>query len=148
MTAPIKAGSLKNRIIGDSCTGYSFELGTLSYRGSWLSTIEGIRLVVDGEEVPQGDILFRLRGMCFTIENLPLHTEVFWGATDRAELSVNRVKGLSPGRHTVELEILKRSDFGHSFGDAEKGYENAVEFHKPQLIRDSAELYIGEDDAL
>ncbi len=136
MTKPLKEGSLKNKCIGDCCTGYTFEIDNLSYRGVWVSTLEGIRLKVDGEEVPQENMMVCLKGMKFSICDLEGHTEVFWGAHDPCVISVNKVGGLSKGEHKVEIEILKRADFGHSYGEGEEGYENASEFHQPQVIKD------------
>ena len=138
MTKPLKAGTLKNKTIAGCCTGYSFEVDNLSYRGVWVSTLEGIKVMVDGEEIPQENMMLCLKGMKFPICDLESHTEVFWGARDCCVLSVNKVGGLCPGEHTVAIEILKRADFGHSYGEAGEGYENATEFHNPQVIRDEA----------
>lgn len=138
MTKPMKPGTLSNKTFGKSCTGYTFEIDTLSYRGSWISTIEDIELTVDGRKVPKSDMLFCVRGLKIPIDDLCGHTEVFWGVTDPGILSVNKVGGLKPGTHTFEIVIKKRADFGHSYGDAEQGYENATEFHNPEIIRDTA----------
>ena len=137
-TKPLKAGSLKNKVFGNSCTGYTFQLNTLSYRGVWVSTIEDIELTVDGEKVPKRDMLFCVRGLKIPIDNLGGHTEVFWGPEDDAIINVNKVGGLKPGEHKVEIVIKKRSDFGHSYGEAEQGYENATEFHNPAIIKDES----------
>lgn len=138
MTKPLKEGSLKNKRIGNCCTGYTFELDNLSYRGVWISTLENIRLWVDGEAVSECDILVCLKGMKFPLCDLGDHTEVFWGATDTLAINVNRVGGLANGSHQVDIEIYKRADFGHSYGNGEEGYENAAEFKTPQKIVDTA----------
>ncbi len=136
MTKPLKAGTLKNRTIGDSCTGYTFQIDNLSYRGIWVSTIEDIQLVVDGETVSKRDMLFCIKGMKIPIDDLGGHSEVFWGGRDEGLLSVNKVGGLAPGEHTVEIEIIKRQDFGHSYGEGAEGYEDAKEFLNPSVIKD------------
>lgn len=136
MARPLKADSLKNKVFGDSCTGYTFELGTLSYRGIWVSTIEDIELKVDGEVVPKCDMLFYVNGMCFPIDDMVSHTEVFWGVLDKGVVNVNKIGGLSKGEHKFEIVIKKRADFGHSYGEGLEGYENATEFHNPAVIRD------------
>ena len=138
MTSPLKAGTLKNKCIGDSRTGYTVQLDNLSYRGVWVSTIEKINLKVDGEEVPQDTMILCLKGMKFPLCDTVSHTEVFWGATDTCILSVNKIGGLSKGEHKLEIEIYKRGDFGHSYGEGEEGYENATEFHTPTLYKDEA----------
>ncbi len=138
MTSPLKAGTLKNKCIEGCHTGYTIQLDNLSYRGIWVSTLEKIRLWVDGEEVPQDSIMLCLKGMKFPLCDTVSHTEVFWGATDTCLLNINKIGGLKKGQHKVVIEIYKRADFGHSYGEAEKGYENASEFHTPQLYKDEA----------
>jgi hypothetical protein len=137
MTKPLKAGTFKNKVFGKSCTGYTFEIDTLSYRGSWVSTIEDIELTVDDEKVPKSNMLFCVNGIKIPIDDLGGHTEVFWVARDAGVIDVNKIGGLKPGNHKFEIVIKKRADFGHSYGEAEQGYENAKEFHNPEVIKDT-----------
>lgn len=133
---PLKADTLKNKIFGTSCTGYTFEIDTLSYRGSWVSTLEDIELMVDGERVSKSDMLFCVNGLKIPIDDLVEHTEVYWGAMDAGIINVNKIGGLCPGSHKLEIAIKKRADFGHSYGESEEGYEDASEFLNPALIKD------------
>lgn len=138
MTSPLKEGSLKNKYIEGCCTGYTVQLDNLSYRGIWVSTLEDIKLKVDDEEVRQETMMLCLKGMKFPICDMVTHTEVFWGATDQCLLSVNKIGGLGKGKHKLDIEIYKRADFGHSYGEGEDGYDKATEFHSPQLYKDTA----------
>jgi|GEM_PF-1147310 len=144
MISPLRPGTLKNKVFDDgSCTGYTVELGPLSYRGVWLSTFEDIELTVDGEKVPKCDMMLYLQHngdgltMCFPIDDLVTHTEVFFALTDKCWLNVNKIGGLSKGEHKVDILIQKRADFGHSYGEAEQGYEEAKEFHVPRALNAS-----------
>ena len=132
---PIKEGTLKNKTIEGCCTGFTFGLGNLSYRGIWISTIEDFKLTVDGEPVPKENMMLCLKGVKYPIDSLVRHSEIFWGATDECVLNVNRIGGLAVGEHTLELEVLKRQDFGHSYGEAEEGYDEAEELKTPECIR-------------
>ena len=136
MTSPLKPGTCKNRVIGGSCTGYEFQIDTLSYRGIWISTIEDITLTVDGEEVPKSHMLFFCNGISYSIDDMVTHTENFWGCLDAGILRVYKVGGLAKGDHTFEITIKKRADFGHSYGEGTQGYENATEFHNAATIHD------------
>jgi hypothetical protein len=135
-TKPLKPGTCKNRVIEKSCTGYTFQIDNLSYRGIWVSTLEDIELTVDGVKVPKSDMLFKVHGLNIPIEEMVHHSYVFWWAKDQAIVSVNRVGGLPKGDHKFELIIKKRQDFGHSYDDGPGAYDRAVEFHKPQTIID------------
>lgn len=143
MTRPLKAGTLKNRVVCKSRMGYSVEIDNLSYRGVWLSTLEGIRLWVDDVEIPQENMMICLKDLKMPLCDMEGHTEIFWGARDTFTINVYQVGGLAPGEHKVAVEIAKRSDFGHSYGEGTEGYEEAREFHHPQYIRDEA-VYVIE----
>ncbi len=142
LTDPLMPHTLKNKTFGDgACSGYTFRLNNLSYRGVWLSTIEKLELTVDGEPVPQADMRLCLGIFSCTIDDLKTNTDVFWGVTDECYINVNKVGGLAPGEHQFEIMILKRNDFGHSYGegtDLERYRREAVELQNPVLIRDRA----------
>ncbi len=142
MTRPIKQGSIRNKDICGCCTGFTLDIDNLSYRGIWISTIEGINLEVDGEAVPPEDMLVCIKGMKIPISNLGGHTEVFWDPQDRCTISVNKIGGLSRGTHKVSIEIIRRPDFGHSYGENDEGYSEAHEFLNPAHIRDELEFMI------
>ena len=136
MTKPLKPGTCHNRVIEGCCTSYEFQIDTLSYRGIWISTIEDIELIVDGEQIPKSNMMFFCNGINYSIDNMVNHTECFWDAESPGMLRVYRVGGLPKGDHSFEITISKRSDFGHSFGNGTEGYEEAVEFHVPMKIHD------------
>jgi hypothetical protein len=133
-------GSLKNRRIGNACTGYSVGIDSLSYRGVWVSTIEDIVLKVDGEVVPKDDILFCVNNKRFLIANLKTLSEEFWYALDPGVITVNKVGGLAPGEHEIEITLSKRADFGHSY----ENYKDAKEFY-PVARTDRAKFTIAKE---
>lgn len=136
MTKPIKKGSVKNKDICGCCTGFTLDIDNLSYRGTWISTIEGINLYVDGEEIPENVILICINGMKIPVANCSGHTEVFWDPQATCSLSVNKIGGLTPGEHKISIEIIRRPDFGHSYGENYEGYNDAYEFLNPEHIKD------------
>lgn len=140
--SPIREGSLHNRSICGVVTGYEFRLNNLSYRGIWLSTFEDILVKVDGKEVSKFQMVLCLNGTKYPIRDLGGHSEVFWGATDKCEIIVYTMGGLSKGKHTVELEVIRRNDFGHTVGNGTEGYEEALEFLNPMRISDKAEMEV------
>lgn len=136
MTKPIKRGTVKNKEICGGCTGFTLDIDNLSYRGTWISTIEEISLTVDGEKIPDDDILVCIHGMKIPAANLGGHTEVFWDPQTECTFSVNKIGGLAPGEHTIGIEIVRRPDFGHSYGECQEGYNEAYEFLNPEHIKD------------
>ena len=136
LTKPIKKGTVKNKDICGCCTGFTFELDNLSNRGTWISTIEGINLYVDGEQIPEDALLVCIKGMKIPVANCGGHTEVFWDPQPTCTLSVNKIGGLTPGEHKISIEIIRRPDFGHSYGENYEGYSDAYEFLNPEHAKD------------
>lgn len=133
---------VENRMTGGACTGYRIKINNLSYRGAWLSTIEDVRLTVNGEDVDRDNISVELNGVLYPVDSLEGHTAVFWGLEDDCFLSVNKVGGLAAGKHMIEVAIVKRRDFGHSYGEGEEGYDQAIEFLNPGTLTDKEEFEI------
>lgn len=140
--SPIQEGSLQNHCVCGVVTGYEFTLNNLSYRGIWLSTFEDIQITLDGERVPQDQVVLCLKGMKIPPRDLPGHSEVFWGATDVCQILVYQIGGLSQGTHKVEIDLVRRNDFGHTVGNGEEGYAEALEFLNPMKIHDEAEMEV------
>ena len=139
----IRKGSLKNKVICGSRTGYSFALNNLSYRGVWISTLENIDLKVDGEEVSHCDMSLMLRDFFCNIDETGNNTDIFWAAKDECRIIVNRIGGLRAGEHTFEIAITKRNDFGHSYGEGSdvEGYmAKAQEFLHPSVAKETVVL--------
>jgi len=139
---PIKEGSLTNRNICGVTTGYTFGLNNLSYRGIWLSTFEDIKIMVDGSEVLQENVVLSIKDMKIPVRDLSGHSEVFWGAEDVCGLIVYQIGGLAAGKHKIVIDLKRRNDFGHTVGNGTQGYEEAQEFLNPLHIRDEAELEV------
>ncbi|MBO5998648.1 MAG: hypothetical protein J6P87_03050 [Lachnospiraceae bacterium] len=135
-------GSVANREVGGVVTGWKFRLDNLSYRGVWLSTIEGLTVKLDGEEIPHDHMMIELKGVKYPLSTLEGHTEVFWDAKEECNVIIYCIGGLSKGTHRIEATILKRGDFGHSYGEGVQGYEDAREFHTPSVMTSDIEVTI------
>ena len=131
---PLKAGGLENRDICGVITGYTVALDNLSYRGIWVSTIEDIRLTVDGEETPRDRMVLQVKDMNLPLRDLGGHTEVFIGAADPCRILVYQLGGLAAGEHRVTLTMTRRNDFGHTVGNGTEGYQEALEFTHPGTV--------------
>ena len=142
--SPIQANSLKNRDICGVITGYSFGFNNLSYRGIWLSTFEDIHVKLDGKEVPQGSMVLSIKGMKIPVRDLEGHSEVFWGAEDSCEVIIYRLGGLPEGKHRISIDLMRRNDFGHTVGNGEEGYEEAMEFLNPMTVHGEAEMEVSK----
>ncbi len=80
------------------------------YRGLHLSNITEFELVLDGKTVPSGNIIFRLKGKEFAIDELADQYTEFWGIKERATLECF-VGPVEEGEHDVALTLRFRSPY-------------------------------------
>ncbi len=80
------------------------------YRGLHLSNITTFELKLDGNVVPNSNIIFKLRDKEFAIDELKdMYTE-FWGVKDRATLECF-IGPVAEGNHDVDLTLRFRSPY-------------------------------------
>ena len=87
-------------------------------------------------------MMIELKGIKYPLSTLEGHTEVFWDAKAVCMVIVYSIGGLSKGTHRIEAEVLKRNDFGHSYGEGVQGYDEAREFHTPASLKSSFEFTV------
>ena len=91
--------------------GYKLKIRLNTYRSLPLSCIEKLELKVDGNAVSPDHIVFCLDNKRFLISQLhELYTE-WWDVLEKAELYIDRDRGLSSGSHTVEIWLGRRGPY-------------------------------------
>lgn len=78
------------------------------YRGISLSMLEEIEVSVDGEALPQEDILITVNGKTFDLEQRENELEERWEMADDAILTIKKAGGFASGEHTVGLKMILR----------------------------------------
>ena len=101
-------GSLHNEYVNGKRSGYGFDIRLGYYRGHFLSDIEELNLLVDGEPVPRQEVRFGLNGKEFSVEELRDAYNEFWRLLDAASITVRKAGGLSAGAHQVKLDMWLR----------------------------------------
>jgi hypothetical protein len=101
-------------------TGFQVKIRINYYRGCYLSMVDSLRLVVDGQEYPATEIAFSIpvRGpgipsasKTYTFDEMARATTVRWFFGDPATLTVKKPGGLAPGMHTVQLGLFIRNSY-------------------------------------
>ncbi|MEJ2757370.1 MAG: DUF6379 domain-containing protein [Anaerolineales bacterium] len=80
------------------------------YRGLHLSNITEFELKIDGEVIPESNIIFQLKGKEFAISQLPHLFAEFWGIKERATLEFF-IGPMAEGEHDIELTMRLRSPY-------------------------------------
>ncbi len=108
--------SIRNIEAGQDVIGYTFKVRLYTYRGTWLSCIERMALTLDGAPVDMDQVVFRLNGKRFLVNQLKeLFTE-YWYILDKAEVIVLKDRGLTPGQHALGLDMSIRIPYSGYFG--------------------------------
>ncbi|MFT3797604.1 DUF6379 domain-containing protein [Microbacterium sp.] len=81
-------------IAGDSLRahpeGAALALTVPWYRSLWLSSVSTLRVTIDGEEVPEQDLVFELGGVRYAIADLCAQSDVLWFLQQHPLLIVRR----------------------------------------------------------
>jgi hypothetical protein len=74
------------------------------YRSLWLSSVSSLRLTIDGEDVPAGDLALELGGVRYALADLPGQSETLWYLQEHPLLIAKRDSPVAlGGQHTVQL---------------------------------------------
>ncbi len=91
--------------------GFQLKIRINYYRGCYLSMIDTLRLVVDGEEFPMDRMTFSTGGRRYSFAELGQAKDARWFFGEPATLTVAKPGGLAPGMHTVELGLFIRNSY-------------------------------------
>lgn len=76
-----------------------------SYRSLPLSCVRAITIAIDGEPVPEDDILLVVDGHTHRVRALGERIDLWWYILDQAEVLVTADRALEPGDHAIEGSI-------------------------------------------
>ena len=96
--------------------GYEFFIKYPSYRGAYLSCIEGLSFEMDGREIPHGDVFLELNGKQFLLDELKDQYKEYWFILNKATVRVLKEGGLSAGPHAVRVVMRHRVPYTGYFG--------------------------------
>lgn len=133
----IREDGFYNIALNGRIVGFNLDLRINYYRGLPLSSVQKIKLFVDGKEISSDLMLFNLNGKFFTIEQLPKLYAEYWGIKQAAHLRVYN-GGLTEGVHDVDINIEYKSPY-MSFGPGIYGMIDGS-CHKKMAIGKAREI--------
>lgn len=107
---------MKNEVVAGETIGYTFEIRYPSYRGCFLSCIEDLKFIVDGEEIDKNKVSFGLNGKEFTLDEIPDLFREYWYVMSPAIIRVMQPGGLKTGKHTLRVYMKHRVPYTGYFG--------------------------------
>lgn len=104
----IKKDSYQEEYVNGKNQGFTFKVQLAYYRGHYLSDIDNLSVIVDGEEIPQEAITFELNGKELPVYKVKEAYTEFWSQVDPAIIHVIKPGGLSEGSHEVKFNLMLR----------------------------------------
>jgi hypothetical protein len=92
-------------------SGFEFRLRLPSYRGLRASLIDGVDVLVDGEEFGHEANRYLIGGTEFTLDQLREAAEVRWPMDEAGVIRVARPGGLAAGVHEVTVRVRIRQSY-------------------------------------
>jgi hypothetical protein len=91
--------------------GFQLQMRLANYRGYLLSQIEDIRISVDGEAIPRGDIRFSIGGKTYTLDEMEEVIDNRWELRQVATVTCLKPDGLAAGMHEISAEEHIRASY-------------------------------------
>lgn len=107
----LQDGTFQNTYASGKQNGYQVDIRLGYYRGHYLSTIDQLSLVTDGNPVDENDITFCLGGKEYAPAELKYLVSEFWPILQPATIKVRHSGGLTAGEHKIDLTLMLRSPY-------------------------------------
>ncbi len=100
---------LSKKSLAATENGMSLALTVPWYRSLWVSSVTSIDVKVDGVEVPQDKLTFRLNDQSWPMSEVPNQWETLWFMQDRAYLEMDLGKPGAVGEdHEITIHVEMR----------------------------------------
>lgn len=124
--------------------GLALSLTLPWYRSLWLSSVSTLRLTIDGEEVPAGELAFELDGVRYALADLPQQSETLWYLQSHPLLIVRRAAPVALGE-THEVGIV--GELRLPYMQIAPGADGEAGMYVPNFVRQSLTLTVTDRDA-
>jgi hypothetical protein len=106
---------IKNYEVNGRKYGYEIKMQYPSYRGTFLSCIEGLEVEIDGRAIDEKDMCLCVNGKEFLISELKELFKEYWFILDKATLRIMKNGGMT-GKHEVKACMRHRIPYTGYFG--------------------------------
>lgn len=100
---------LNKKSLAVTANGLSLALTVPWYRSLWVSSVTSINVWIDGAEVSQDKLSFRLNDQSWSMTEVPNQWETLWFMQDRAYLDMDLGKpGVAGENHEITIHVEMR----------------------------------------
>lgn len=136
-------GLIDNSSLRTHPDGLALALTLPWYRSLWLSSVSTLRLTVDGQEVPSGDLALELGGARYALADLPDRSETLWFLQEHPLLIAKRDSSVSLGdQHHIELT----GELRLPYMQIAPGQDGGPGLYVPNFVDQALELTVTDRD--
>lgn len=107
----IQSSGFANLPVKGERTGFRVRIRQPNYRGTRVSLVEGIEVIVDGERFPAEANRYVINGREYSHAELDTLSEVRWPIGTTLDVLASKPGGLEPGVHLVETIVYYRHPY-------------------------------------
>jgi hypothetical protein len=107
----VQSAGFRNTGAEGARSGFEFRLRLPSYRGLRASLVDGVDVVVDGEEFGHAANRYLIGGSELSYEQLREAADVRWPMDEAGVVRVARTGGLATGVHAVTVRVRIRQSY-------------------------------------
>lgn len=107
----MQSSGFRNTGSPGALTGFQLRLRLPNYRGTRLSLIDGVDVIVDGESFSHETNRIDVEGRLYSLAELREETVARWPIGVAATVFVDKPGGLEPGIHTVITTVRLRQPY-------------------------------------
>lgn len=114
------------------------------YRSLWLSSVSSLRLTVDGQEIPAGDLTLELGGIRYALPDLPAQSETLWFLQEHPLLIAKTESPVALGeQHTIQLT----GELRLPYMQIAPGQDGGPGMYVPNFVNQTLELTVTDKAA-
>lgn len=107
------------------------------YRSLWLSSVSSLRLTVDGQDIPAGDLSLELGGVRYALADLPAQSETLWYLQEHPLLIAKRENPVSLGE---KLRIQLVGELRLPYMQIAPGQDGGPGMYVPNFVNQTLDL--------
>lgn len=124
----IQSVGFRNIYEDSKAVGFQLKIRLPYYRGVFLSQIKAGNLTVDGEVFTPDQVLWRIGGEEYTVEEMRADWKTHWNPLEPAVLVVKKEGGLAQGYHNIQFGFCVTHSYMPPF------MESAADPNKPEMV--------------
>ena len=95
--------------------GYKFDIANPFYTAESIASVNDVKVKIDQEDIPSEKIDLLVRGQRIKMKDAKTINEVWWGFGEVISVFVEKIGGISKGKHELDVILQMRTTITYGF---------------------------------